>query len=479
MTELNSTGPQNLKNKVLTVEILVVDFIEEYKELQLLSEDEQKSSIVELLKDRYQGAEERQEIQVEDGKAIIKWYYNKTIPGADSYNQEALKFIRQKNYEKAIQCWENAIQINPTDPDYYYNLGLALLGNKNTEKGIDSCLEALRICPLYYRANFVLGSLYSKMRKYEKAEEFMRSGLLLNRNNVQSLVNLGALYSILRKFDEAIKCFERAIKISSKEIKAYLGIGKIYQIKKDYDNAIRNYKVVTKLDPDGELGKIGRNLIASLNITETPEEKPTPDVEPEEETESGDAPEYVNTLYAEGYQYFIEGNYDKAIIAYKEFLKYNKSDADVWSSLASCQARIGNIDESIKSIEKALAIESENKAMFYKQAAIIYDTVDKYRECEQAARSAFEFGKQDSIVLTLIGKSLIYQNKLNEGLNFLEDAVKLNANNLTARYNLGIALQKLGQNDKAMENFEEIIWSKYKSPLKNKAREAIQGLTAG
>lgn len=478
---MNNTEPQNPANKTLTVEISTVDFIKEYKDLQILSGDDQKSSLIELLKERYQGAEQRQEIQIKDEKAIIKWYYNKTIPEADSFNQQALKFIRQKNYNEAIRCWNKAVQINPTDPDYYYNLGLAYLGNKNTEKGIDSCLEAIRICPLYYRANFVLGSIYSKMRKYEKAEEFMRNGLIVSPNNVQALVNLGALYSIIHKYDQAIKCFEQTIKISSKEIKAYLGLGKIYQIKRDYDNAIRNYKVVTKLDPEGDLGKIGRNLIASLNITEKPAEKTEQPakVETEEETESGEIPEHVNTLYAEGYQHFIDGNFEKAINAYKEYLKYNKSDADVWSSLASCQARVGNIDDSIISINKALSIESENTPMFYKQAAIIYDTVDKYRECEQAARNAFELGKQDSIVLTLIGKSLIFQEKINEGLNFLEDAVKLNPNNLTARFNLGIALKKLGQNDKAMENFEEIIWSKYRSPLKNKAREAIQELTTG
>jgi len=477
MTESNTKESKRLTNKILTVEINITDFIEEYKELQLLSDDEQKSSLIELLKERYKGSEKFQEIQVKKGNATIKWHYNNTIPEAESFNQEALKSIRQKNFTRAIQYWIKAIEINPIDPDYYYNLGLAYLGDKNTEKGIDSCLEAIRICPVYYRAHFVMGSLYSKMRKYEKAQEFMRNGLLLNRDNLQALINLGALYSILHKYDDAIKCFDRAIQISPKEIKAYLGLGKIYQIQRNFDNAIRNYKVVTKLDPDGELGKIGRHLIASLNITDKPEEKNDKNIVIEEKVETEEIPEHVNTLYAEGYQYFIEGNFEKAIDAYKEYLKYNKNDADVWSSLASCQARINKIEEAIISINKALSIESENAAMFYKQAAIIYDTVDNYRESGKAARNAFELGKQDSIVMTLIGKSLINQDKMNEGLNFLEDAVKLNPNNLAARYNFGLVLKKLGQNDKAMENFEEIIWSKFKSPLKNKAREAIQELT--
>jgi len=478
MTIPDAGAAQAVKNKCISVDINIADFLNEYKELQLLSGDEQKSSLIELLKGRFQGSEELLEVTVGDKAARLDWHYTKNIPQAEVLNQQALQHIREKKFTEALQCWADAIEINPIDPDYHYNLGLAFIGAQKNDEGINCCLESLRICPVYFRSCFVLGSIYTKMRQYEKAQEFMRTGLLLNSGNVQAWVNLGALYSILRKFDEAIRCFDRAIERSPKEIKAYLGMGKIYHSKKDYENAERYYNVVVKLDPEGNFGKMARQLLASLDFTENikpaadQQQPATPDQVAEEQI-----PEYVNTLYAEGYQHFIDGNYDKAIDAYQEYLKYNKNDADVWASLASSQARNGSLENAVDSISKALSYETENNAIFYKQAAIIYDHLERYAEAGDAARHAVELGKQDSIILTLIGKSFIYQDKWNEGLNYLEDAVKLNPNNLTARYHLGITLKKLGQNDKALENFEEIIWSKFKSPLKNKAREAMQEIT--
>ncbi len=477
MTSPNANPAQEVKNKCISLDINIADFLNEYKELQLLSGDEQTSSLIELLKGRFQGSEELLEVNVGDKLAHLDWHYTKNIPEAEELNQQALKHIRDKQFNEALQCWASAIEINPIDPDYHYNLGLAFIGVQKNEEGINCCLEALRICPVYYRSCFVLGSIYTKMRQYDKAQDFIRTGLLLNNSNVQGWVNLGALYSILRNFDEAIRCFDRAIERSPKEIKAYLGMGKIYQSKKDYESAERYYNVVIKLDSEGNFGKMARQLLASLDFTEKASPIAMEHAVKPEDTDEEQIPEYVNTLYAEGYQHFIDGNYDKAIDAYQEYLKYNKNDADVWASLASSQARNGNLEDAVSSITNALSFETENNAIFYKQAAIIYDHLERYNEAGDAARHAVELGKQDSIILTLIGKSFIFQDKWNEGLNYLEDAVKLNPNNLTARYHLGITLKKLGQNDKAMENFEEIIWSKFKSPLKNKAREAMQELT--
>ncbi len=470
MTETN-------KNKIIKVEILLADFIQEYQELQLLSEDEQRASLAELLKERFKGAEKLQEIELLEDRAIISWIFNPTIQEADELNKQALEAIRSKQVDKAIELWLRAIEINPVDPDYHYNLGLGYFSAQNSEKGIDCCLEAIRICPVYFRAYFVLGSVYSKQKKYDKAEEFTRNGLLLSRKNIQALINLGALYSMLSKYDKAIKCFDRVVELSPKEPKAYLGLGKLYNLLNDPESAIRYYRAVTKISTDIKMIEIANQMIKKLE-TQVPEKQVTESaiVIPAEETQLARTkePENINLLYAEGYQYFIDGKYEKSIEKYNEYLKYRETDVEVWASLASCQARTGNFDDAIMSINKAIAYESDSRPIFFKQAAIIYDAAEQYENSGQSARNAFEMGKQDSSVLTLIGKSLFKLDKVSESISFLDDAVKMNNHNLTARYYLGKALKSIGENDKAIENFEEIVWSKFKSPLKTKARDAIK-----
>ena len=468
------------ESKMIKVEILVNDFLQEYKELQLLSPDEQRSSIIELIRERFKGAEQLQKIDIIDQNAEIKWYYNPGNPEADQLNQQALAYMKANQVPKAIEYWQKAIDINPIDPDYHYNLGLGYFSNKQPEKGIDSCLEAIRICPVYYRAYFVLGSVFSRQKEYDKAEEFTRSGLLLNRKNIQALINLGALYSILKKYDDAIKCFDRVLEVSPKEAKAYLGLGKIYHLKNDSQNALRYFRAVTKASQDQAMIDIAEKMVEKLQSqltqvttkdNDSNTEKTDTDQSITKTTET--EPENVELLYGEGYQSFIDGNFEKCEEKYAEYLKWRVTDVDVWAALASCQARMGKFDQAIQSINKAIAYESDNRPMFFKQSAIIYDAASEFEKSGQAARNAFELGKQDSTVLTLIGKSLFKQEKINESLNFLEDAVKLNNYNITARYYLGKALKVAGQTDRAVQNFEEVIWSKYNSPLKQKARNEI------
>ena len=85
-----------------------------------------------------------------------------------------------------------------------------------------------------------------------------------------------------------------------------------------------------------------------------------------------------------------------------------------------------------------------NKPSSYKQAAIIFDACERDSEAGQYALKAIDLGKQDSVTLTLAGKSLLVAGKAPEGLRYLADAVKANPNNLHARFYYAQALKATG-----------------------------------
>ena len=309
----------------------------------------------------------------------IEWSVQKPDSEAESYNKKALAFARQKKMWSAVEQWEKAIE-SDKDPDFYYNCGLALFELKEYEKSLSFCLQATKICPIYYRAFFILGSIYSRMRKFNDALQALNKGLVFNRENVSGFVNLGAVYSVLKKYPEAINAFERATSLSSKEVRAYLGLAKIYSIQGDVENANRNYKVVMKLDPDGKLGNIAKKAIKF-----DPEQTPDND----EKIDEKDAANY----YSQAYHSFLNGDYKNAVDCYKKYLSVKTHDADVWSSLAFCQLRLGLTEDSLKSILNAIKY-SDSKAVFFKQAAIIYDASNNASEVVKMAERAYELGKK-------------------------------------------------------------------------------------
>ena len=458
------TAAESLKTISVTLE--VADAAKHYSHLNL-KVDQDLAALFQLIKEKYRGQALKLDIKELDGKILLSWHQKRPSPEAEELNKEALTLLRKRDFERALACWRKAIEMNPQDPDFLYNTALVYLEMKNLNRGLDRCLETLRICPIYIRAYFVLGSIYSKMRQFKQSIHFLREGLLLQNNNLLALVNLGAVLSIEKNYPDAIRVFERVISISPKEVRAYLGLGKVYLAQNDSDNAGRCFKAVIKLDPDGNLGEIARkSLRAFAPIEHAPAGTAMPSAAAADD-------ENIEEFYAEGFQSFIKGDYDAAVAAYKKYLSLKPTESDVWASLAACQLRLGRTKEAIDSIKRAVAISPTKPALF-KQAAIIFDASEMPNETAEAAQKAIDLGKDDSVVLTLLGKSQTLAGKYQEAVKFLQEAIRLNPSNINARFHYALSLRALGQKDTARQQLEEILWVKTESPLKERARKELQ-----
>lgn len=460
------TASESLKTYVVTFD--TAELVKSYPQVNLKT-GQNLTELFQLLKEKYRGQAFRIDVKEAEGqKIVLTWYQQRPSVEAENLNKEALALARSRAYDKAIVLWRKALEMNPDEPDYYYNLALVNLEMKNLNQGLELCLDTLRVCPVYVRAYFVLGSIYSKIRQFQQSLHFLREGLLLQNSNILALVNLAAVHSIEKNYPEAIRIFERVISLSPKEPRAYLGLGKVYMAQNDADNASRCFKAVIKLDPSGNLGEIARKSLRAF----------TPAEQHSAESRNVSAgiemnDENVEELYAEGFQSFIKGDYNAAIMAYKKYLGIKPAESDVWASLASCQLRTGRVKEAADSIRRAIAI-APNKPALFKQAAIIYDASQMPAETAEAAQKAIDLGKDDSVTLTLLGKSHTLEGKHQEAVKFLQEAIKLNPSNINARFHYALSLKALGQSDTARQQLEEILWVKTESPLKERAKQELQ-----
>jgi tetratricopeptide (TPR) repeat protein len=446
--------------KIVRAIIELSDIYTEFPDLEAKPDSERNNSISILLKERFKGKSQHFEVSIVGPKIEIKWAIPKNPPEVEGLNKKAIQFARKKDFTNAFESWQNAIAKSPADPDYRYNLGLALYESKEYQRCVEQLEETVSNCPLYYRAYFVLGNIYSKMRQFESAAMNLKKGLLFQNGNISGLINLGAVYSIQKQFKNAVPVFEKCISLSPKESRAYLGLGKIYAIMGDADNANRCFKAVIKIEPDGKLGAIAkRSLLIKSQI----------------DNDTADTNLSADALYSEGYQAYIKGDYQSTVKYYKSYLKINPNDVDILAALASSQLRLGDFVSAMSLIERAIGINS-NKPALFKQAAIIYDVSGRGDKAKIAAEKALEMGKRDSVILTIMGKSFAANGKGQESLKFLSEAIKLNPNNINARYHLARTLSMMGQKDSARQNFEEILWSKFETPLKEKAQKEIDAL---
>ncbi len=422
-----------------------------------------ESSLIEALYQKFGNFSGEMALKVEAGAVIIKWYFPEIIEKAEFFHKKALSYAKAKDFQKAVASWQEAVNLNPRDPDYFYNLGAGYLEMKKYPEFTEALKKVIELCPIYPRAFLVLGTIYLKLRKFELAEKYTRESLFFQPDLAFTYLNLGIVYSILRNDEKAIATYQRAIELAPQEARAYLGLAKIYSLQGQIEPANTCFHKVIELDQTQQLANYAKRAIVKIPPVDAP--NPAQAQIPLKDNAT------VEEYYAEGYGYYLAGDYLKAEVMYQRYLELKPTDAQVWCALGETQMRGRKIDQAIAAFNKAVTLDK--KSLFFKELAIALDINRRPDDCWAAIQQAIKLGKKDSIVCLIGGKCLVEQGKLNEAAQMFEEAVTLNRNNLSARYQLAMAYQQVGEMERAIEHLEEIRTIQIETPLKKLAEKLL------
>jgi tetratricopeptide (TPR) repeat protein len=149
---------------------------------------------------------------------------------AQAWVNQGLLFRRQNNLQKAIECYNKALELNPNCDEAWHNKGIAIENLQKPHEAIACYTKALDINPKYYETWFNKGTVLYSLEKYEEAMECFNKVLELNPNN-QSIVAEVWSYkgSILlkhyEKYQDAIECYDKAIHLNPVYTEAWIGKG--------------------------------------------------------------------------------------------------------------------------------------------------------------------------------------------------------------------------------------------------------------
>ena len=99
---------------------------------------------------------------------------NKANISKSSYYYDAMKLIKSKSFEAAINSLKKAEINSKNDPDIYNYLGFANRKLGNLDKASYNYRKALEISPKHKGALEYQGEMYLTLGKLEKAEENLR-----------------------------------------------------------------------------------------------------------------------------------------------------------------------------------------------------------------------------------------------------------------------------------------------------------------
>jgi tetratricopeptide (TPR) repeat protein len=113
---------------------------------------------------------------------------------AEEWKKSGNVFLDSTNYDRAIEHYEKAIEVDSNYFDAYFNLGIAYSGKMDYDKSIEYYNKALSLKDTVADTYFVLGELYNEKQDYDSAIKIIKKGLSFKPDSPDQYYFLGYLY---------------------------------------------------------------------------------------------------------------------------------------------------------------------------------------------------------------------------------------------------------------------------------------------
>ena len=165
-----------------------------------------------------------------------------------------IKEDRKAETKTIIRQLEPSELYSPTDIELareHYNKGVTFQKNEDYEKAINSYLKAIEVDSNFTDAMDNVGVCYRILGDYENAIKYYKMSLEILPENDFALMNIALVYRLTNEFEKAIEHYNRLIECEPENPEGYYGVGGVYQVIGNYkqsleymDKAIAKYSAI-------------------------------------------------------------------------------------------------------------------------------------------------------------------------------------------------------------------------------------------
>ena len=166
---------------------------------------------------------------------------------------KGIRYFNIGQYEKAVEKFSKAIELNPDNANAYKNRGDVYFITE-PQKAIIDCTKAIELKPNYIsayelRAMTYCSLLYNEQNKtildYTSILSDYATILKINPKYYKAYQYRGDVYRKFQQYDLSIKDYTKAIELKSDKYRLYISRGYDYFQIQQYDNAIEDFKIAT------------------------------------------------------------------------------------------------------------------------------------------------------------------------------------------------------------------------------------------
>ncbi|MGD9674805.1 MAG: tetratricopeptide repeat protein [Candidatus Nitrosocosmicus sp.] len=372
----------------------------------------------------------------------------------DEFVGIGLDYYSKKLYEKAIEFYNKALEINLNHVPAHINKATSLVYLEKYEEAIKSLNKALELekdhpIALENKANI----LFNHFKDYQQVKEIYQKLIKINstsydglRAYAESLFNLGEydealkIYndlltnypekesdllfqkartlSQLRRYEEAKDVYTELYNKEQGNKKVLLNLGITWIKLKDYKKAIECFDSALAIDPN-YLGALLNK--GALYVEMEDYQKGMEFLSLAKKLQ----PENPQINFNLGTTYLNQENYDKALENYEVALKYSQEpNFDLLINMGVAYSKLGLLDKSLSSYEKILILDPQNTEALNNKASLYLDS-KKYFHAMETLNKLLSIDKFNVKGLFNRGLCFYHLKRYDEALEDFQEALNL------------------------------------------------------
>ncbi len=176
----------------------------------------------------------------------------------------AFEYENLEEYDDAITCLKNALELNPENEAVLYELAYCY----DLAGADEACITFFRNFtneqPYSSVSWYNLGNVFAKLERYEESNQALDLAIAIDERFSSAYFSKARNLLIGSKFEEAVTCYEETLVFDGPQAITYSFIGECYEKMERFEQALINYDQSIALDPEWVDAWIGRGVVMDM-----------------------------------------------------------------------------------------------------------------------------------------------------------------------------------------------------------------------
>lgn len=374
---------------------------------------------------------------------------NQNKPFVITLLESALIHHKEGRLSEARSLYEQALKLDPNNPDAHQLLGVVIHAQGDAEGGLKLLERAVELDPRNAVAHNNLGGVLRGVGKVAAAERAFAEALRLEPNYPDALANRSGLLCDLERYDEAATGLRRAVQLDPNHLDARRNLARVFmkmrrfaeaeselryylQFRPDHDEEVSNLAFSVQQqgrfeEADGlfkramELAKNNPSLLQNLRSLLAPDTRTE-----QERVEFREAlrrnPGMRSVEMGVAVNLFERGKHERAQQIFDDILDVHGDDPDVWSDVGATILTLGKYREAEKILNRALQLNPKSPGALH-NLANIYLFTNRIELAAQTFRQTLALDPTSATTAAGLSRSLFQLSNFDQAHFFARAAL--------------------------------------------------------